>query len=63
MLPYTSDDPVLCRRLAEAGAAAVMPGGSPIGTGLGILNPYNLRLIAEEAKRAGHRRRRPRLGC
>jgi thiazole synthase len=49
VLPYTSDDPVLCRRLAEAGAAAVMPGGSPIGTGLGILNPYNLRLIAEEA--------------
>lgn len=48
VLPYTSDDPVLCRRLAEAGAAAVMPGGSPIGTGLGILNPYNLRLIAEE---------------
>ena len=49
VLPYTSDDPVLCKRLAEAGAAAVMPGGSPIGTGLGILNPYNLRLIAEEA--------------
>jgi len=49
VLPYTSDDPVLCRRLVEAGAAAVMPGGSPIGTGLGILNPYNLRLIAEES--------------
>ncbi|GAE24780.1 thiazole biosynthesis protein ThiG [Halalkalibacter wakoensis JCM 9140] len=49
VLPYTSDDPVLCRRLEEAGAAAVMPGGSPIGTGLGILNPYNLDLIIEQA--------------
>jgi thiazole synthase len=49
VLPYTSDDPVLCRRLEEAGAAAVMPGGSPIGTGLGILNPYNLGLIIEES--------------
>lgn len=47
---YTSDDPILCKRLEEAGAAAVMPGGSPIGTGLGLLNPYNLGLIAEEAK-------------
>lgn len=50
VLPYTSDDPILCRRLEEAGASAVMPGGSPIGTGLGLLNPYNLGLIAEEAK-------------
>jgi len=41
VLPYTSDDRILCKRLEEAGAAAVMPGGSPIGTGLGILNPYN----------------------
>lgn len=49
VLPYTSDDPVLCRRLAEAGAAAVMPGGAPIGTGLGILNPYHIGLIAEES--------------
>lgn len=49
VLPYTSDDPVLCKRLEEAGAAAVMPGGAPIGTGLGILNPYNLELIAQEA--------------
>lgn len=48
VLPYCSDDPVLCRRLAEAGAAAVMPGGSPIGSGLGLLNPYNLALIAEQ---------------
>ncbi|MCI3922221.1 thiazole synthase [Paenibacillus sp. TRM 82003] len=49
VLPYTSDDPVLCKRLEEAGAAAVMPGGAPIGTGLGILNPYNIGLIVEEA--------------
>ncbi|MBU8905740.1 thiazole synthase [Desertibacillus haloalkaliphilus] len=49
VLPYTSDDPVICKRLEEAGAAAVMPGGAPIGTGLGILNPYNLSLIVEEA--------------
>lgn len=49
VLPYTSDDPVLCKRLEEAGAAAVMPGAAPIGTGLGLLNPYNLSLIIEEA--------------
>ncbi|MBM7838154.1 thiazole synthase [Alkalihalobacillus xiaoxiensis] len=49
VLPYTSDDPILCKRLEEAGAAAVMPGAAPIGTGLGILNPYNLGLIVEEA--------------
>jgi thiazole synthase len=50
VLPYTSDDPILCKRLEEAGAAAVMPGGAPIGTGLGILNPYNLGMIVEDAK-------------
>lgn len=50
VLSYASDDPVLCKRLEEAGASAVMPGGSPIGTGLGLLNPYNLSLIIEEAK-------------
>lgn len=50
VLPYISDDPIMCKRLEEAGAAAVMPGASPIGTGLGILNPYNLGLIVEEAK-------------
>lgn len=49
VLPYTSDDPMLCKRLEEVGAAAVMPGASPIGTGLGLLNPYNLSLIVEEA--------------
>ncbi len=48
VLPYTSDDPALCYRLQEAGAAAVMPGGSPIGTGLGILNPYNIERITEK---------------
>ncbi|WP_324617905.1 thiazole synthase [Cohnella cholangitidis] len=50
VLPYLPDDPVMCKRLEEAGAAAVMPGGAPIGTGLGILNPYNIGLIVEEAK-------------
>ncbi|MFF2484703.1 thiazole synthase [Paenibacillus sp. NPDC058071] len=49
VLPYTSDDPVLCKRLEEAGAAAVMPGAAPIGTGLGLLNPYHIGLIVEEA--------------
>lgn len=49
VLPYISDDPVICRHLEEAGAAAIMPGAAPIGTGLGILNPYNLGLIVEEA--------------
>jgi thiazole synthase len=49
VLPYTSDDPVLARRLEDAGCAAVMPLGSPIGSGMGINNPYNLRLIVEAA--------------
>ena len=49
MLPYTTDDPVLARRLEEVGCAAVMPLGSPIGSGMGLLNPYNLRLIVERA--------------
>lgn len=49
VLPYTSDDPALARRLEDAGAAAVMPLGSPIGTGLGILNPHNIELICERA--------------
>jgi len=50
VLPYTSDDPVLAQRLEDAGCAAVMPLGSPIGSGQGILNPYNLRLIVEQAR-------------
>lgn len=50
VLPYITDDPVACLRLAEAGAAAVMPLAAPIGSGLGIRNPYNLRIILEQAK-------------
>ncbi|MGX5669749.1 thiazole synthase [Kocuria rhizophila] len=46
---YTSDDPVLALRLEDAGASAVMPLGAPIGTGLGILNPHNIELIASRA--------------
>ena len=49
VLPYTNDDPVLARRLEDAGCAAVMPLGSPIGSGMGIRNPYNLSLIVERA--------------
>ena len=49
VLPYTTDDPVLARRLEDVGCAAVMPLGSPIGSGMGILNPYNLTLIVEQA--------------
>jgi thiazole synthase len=47
VLPYTTDDPVLARRLVDVGCAAVMPLGSPIGSGMGIRNPYNLALIRE----------------
>jgi thiazole synthase len=47
VLPYTTDDPVLARRLAAIGCAAVMPLGSPIGSGMGVRNPYNLSLIRE----------------
>jgi thiazole synthase len=50
VLPYISDDPVLCKRLAEIGCAAVMPLAAPIGSGLGIRNPTNLRIIVEQAK-------------
>src|SRR6187200_2221985 len=49
VLPYTNDDPILARRLEDVGCAAVMPLGSPIGSGQGLLNPYNLRLIRERA--------------
>ena len=49
VLPYTNDDPILARRLEEAGCAAVMPLGSPIGSGAGIRNPYNIAIIAERA--------------
>jgi thiazole synthase len=47
VLPYTTDDPVLARRLVDVGCAAVMPLGSPIGSGMGIRNPYNIALIRE----------------
>jgi len=49
VLPYATDDPVLARRLEDVGCAAVMPLGSPIGSGMGIRNPYNLSLIVEQA--------------
>ncbi|NDZ83636.1 thiazole synthase [Streptomyces sp. SID10853] len=49
VLPYTNDDPVLARRLEEVGCAAIMPLGSPIGSGLGIRNPHNFQLIVERA--------------
>ncbi|HEX3510294.1 MAG TPA: thiazole synthase, partial [Solirubrobacteraceae bacterium] len=47
VLPYTNDDPILARRLEDAGCAAVMPLGSPIGSGMGIRNPYNIVLVRE----------------
>ena len=50
VLPYTNDDPVACRKLEDAGAAAVMPLGAPIGSGLGIQNPNNLTIIKEQAR-------------
>jgi thiazole synthase len=50
VLPYTSDDPIVCRKLEEAGAAAVMPLGAPIGSGLGIQNVNNIRIIREFAR-------------
>jgi thiazole synthase len=50
VLPYTNDDPILARRLEGVGCAAVMPLGSPIGSGAGIRNPYNIAIIAERAE-------------
>lgn len=50
VLPYTNDDPVACRKLQDAGAAAVMPLGAPIGSGLGIQNANNIRIIREGAR-------------
>jgi thiazole synthase len=47
VMPYTNDDPVVAKRLEEAGAAVVMPLGAPIGSGLGIRNPYNIKIILE----------------
>ena len=50
VLPYTNDDPILAQRLEDVGCVAVMPLGSPIGSGNGINNPYNLRMIVEQAR-------------
>jgi len=50
VLCYTSDDPIMARRLKSAGAASVMPAGSPIGSGQGVLNPNNIRIILEDLK-------------
>jgi thiazole synthase len=50
VLPYTNDDPIACRKLVDAGAAAVMPLGAPIGSGLGIQNANNLRIIRESTQ-------------
>lgn len=50
VLPYTNDDPILARKLVDAGCAAVMPLGSPIGSGMGIRNPHNIELIVESCE-------------
>ena len=50
VLPYVTDDPIACKRLEELGCAAVMPLAAPIGSGLGIRNPYNLRIILEQSR-------------
>jgi thiazole synthase len=47
VLPYTSDDPIICKKLEDIGCAAVMPLGAPIGSGLGIRNPYNIKIILD----------------
>ncbi|MBI5096571.1 MAG: thiazole synthase, partial [Nitrospirae bacterium] len=49
VLPYTSDDPVVARKLEDIGCSAIMPLAAPIGSGLGIRNPYNIRIIKESA--------------
>src|SRR5690349_18672870 len=50
VLPYVTDDPVACKRLEELGCAAVMPLAAPIGSGLGVRNPFNLRIIVEQSR-------------
>ena len=50
VLPYTNDDPIICKRLEDLGCPVVMPLAAPIGSGLGIRNPYNLAIILEQAK-------------
>ena len=49
MLPYIGDDPIACKQLEELGCAAVMPLAAPIGSGLGVCNPYSIRIIKERA--------------
>ena len=49
VMPYCTDDPILCRKLVDIGCAAVMPLGSPIGSGMGVLNPYNLEIIRAQS--------------
>ena len=50
VLPYCNDDPVVCKKLEKIGCPAVMPLGAPIGSGMGILNPYNIRIIKQSCK-------------
>ena len=58
VMVYTSDDPIIAKQLEEIGCVAVMPLASLIGSGMGILNPWNLQIIIEKAQGAGDRRRR-----
>ena len=48
VLPYTNDDPITCKKLEQIGCAAIMPLGAPIGSGMGIRNPYNLKIIRDQ---------------
>ena len=50
VLAYCTDDPILCKILEQTGCSAIMPLGSPIGSGLGILNPLNIKMIIDQAK-------------
>jgi thiazole synthase len=50
VMVYATDDPVMCQKAEDLGAAAIMPAGAPIGSGLGVQNPVNIRLIVEQAK-------------
>lgn len=50
VLPYCNDDPITCRKLEDIGCAAIMPLGAPIGSGMGIRNPYNIRIIREQCR-------------
>ncbi len=65
VLPYISDDPIACKQLEDAGCAAVMPLAAPIGSGLGVCNPYSIAHHQGARGGSGHRRRgrRNRLGC